>query len=244
MILNRRAIKGKYWNYRQSGRVIFGFTEMGFTWDDLVDVFPGFALLELKQTHSGIIHSTADIVPGLEGDGIILGETGTMAVIKTADCIPLFFWDETFSRAGIIHVGWRGLYEGIELNLLSRLERIGIPRSSLHFFIGPAIERHCYEVGPELAEKFSEKPYGRQIFFLKKNGQYDMDLPAGLVLSLKGAGIGDDRIENCRLCTFCLSERFPSFRRDRQTGARIYNFLTLSQPDRLFNFSLTGGGGG
>jgi len=228
MELNRQAFNGKYWNYRQSGRVLFGFTEKDFTWDDLLEIFPGFTLLELKQIHSGIIHASADIMPGLEGDGIILGETGTMAVIKTADCIPLFFWDETFSRAGIIHVGWQGLYQGIELNLLSRLDRAGIPRAGLHFFIGPAIERPCYEVGPELVDRFLEKPYGRQIFFLKENGQYEMDLPAGLVLSLKGAGISDDQIENCRLCTFCLEQRFPSFRRDRQTGARIYNFLTLS----------------
>lgn len=223
----------------------------GFELKDLSAFFPVEKIVELKQVHSNIIRFAGEIEPGSEGDGIILEQKNTLAVIKTADCVPLFFWRKGLAPknplpgkgglvAGIVHVGWQGLQKGIEKKLLELLEKKQIPFGDLRFFMGPAIEKDCYEVGPDLYEKFSGKEYRDEIFFKKRvapaahgsiskknQKKYLLDIKRGIFLSLIGSGIRDEQIEQTNLCTYCEKERFPSYRRERKTGLRIYNFLYL-----------------
>jgi copper oxidase (laccase) domain-containing protein len=95
------------------------------------------------------------------------------------------------------------------------------------FYLGPAIEKKCYPVGDELYRLFKKKPYSENIFTLRRDGKYLMDIKAGLIMSLRNSGIAAAQIQNCGLCTFCLPGRFPSYRRDGKTGKRIYNFFAL-----------------
>jgi YfiH family protein len=154
-----------------------------------------------------------------------------MAVIKTADCTPLFFRDSHYSIGGIIHIGWQGLLKGIEKKMVVLLkEGKSIPLENLHFYLGPAIEKGCYEVGEDLYEQFSKKSYREDIFFYKSHQQkrkYWMDVKKGISLSLQELGIPGSRIMDFRLCTFCEVERLPSYRRNKGTPNRIYNFLLL-----------------
>jgi YfiH family protein len=202
----------------------FGFTGSDFPAVDLKRLFPSRPLLFLKQVHSDRIVTAADWRPGMEADGLLLDQPGVVAVIQTADCLPLFFFDDARRRGGVIHVGWRGLHSGIEEKLA---ERLGAELGSFSFFLGPAIERECYEVGEELPPLFAKKSYGRRIFSRHGRGRYTMDLKAGLKLSLAALGIDPGRIQDSGLCTFCSRGRFPSYRRDGKTGKRIFNFLLL-----------------
>ncbi len=145
-------------------------------------------------------------------------------MIQTADCLPLFFFDRDQSRGGVIHVGWRGLQQGIETKLISLLGR---DRGKYDFYLGPAIERKCYEVGEELPVLFRGKTYADRIFTALGGGKYSMDLKYGLILSLDEAGIRPERIHDSGLCTYCSNGRFPSYRRDGKTGMRIFNFIML-----------------
>ena len=160
----------------------------------------------------------------MEADGLILERPGVVAVVQTADCLPLFFFDDERRCGGVVHVGWRGLLQGIEEKLV---ERLGGGLAGFSFYLGPAIERSCYEVGEELPELFAKKPYAKDIFALVNHGKYAMDLKAGVKLSLAARGVAADRIQDCGLCTFCSGGRFPSYRRDGKTGRRIFNFLQL-----------------
>jgi len=208
----------------QSAGLAFGFTETDFPAAGLKRLFPGQALLFLKQVHGDRIVAAADWRAGMEGDGLFLDRPGALAVIQTADCLPLFFFDDARGRGGVIHVGWRGLLLGIEERLVSRL---GAELGSFTFFLGPAIEKKCYEVGGELPGLFANKNYARHIFSENGRGKYGMDLKAGLKLSLAALGVAAVRIQDSGLCTFCSGGRFPSYRRDGKTGKRIFNFLQL-----------------
>jgi len=160
-----------------------------------------------------------------------------MAVIETADCTPLFFWyhDSTnYSIGGVVHIGWRGLLKGIEKKLLELLAAkfVNIDIRQLNVFLGPAIEKNCYEVGPDLYEMFSPKTYRDDIFSpldIKRDREYKylLDVKKGIRLSLRESGIPDQRIWESTLCTFCEKDRFPSYRRCPIPGKRIYNFLLL-----------------
>jgi YfiH family protein len=233
--LIRKCVNGHFLNYYENDWIVFGFTEIGFKLNDLSTYFSTQAqqLLELKQVHSNIIRFASQMESGMEGDGIILDEPATMAVIKTADCIPLFFRDSHYSIGGVIHIGWQGLLKGIEKKLVVLLEKEkSIPLENLYFYLGPGIEKDCYEVGTELYEKFSSKSYRENIFFYKsflKKTKYLMDVKKSICLSLGESGISPHRITDSAFCTFCEAQRFPSYRREKGTGSRIYNFLLLKE---------------
>jgi YfiH family protein len=227
----RKSINGCFFNYYENQGIVFGFTEKGFRLKDLSTYFHVQRLKELKQVHSDILCFSSEIseisegMEGMEGDGIILDEPGTMAVIKTADCTPLFFWEKNYAGAGVIHIGWQGLLKGIEKKLMTLLEERHLALNNLFFYMGPAIEWKCYQVGSDLYEKFAGKWYREKIFY-----QDRMDIKKGIFLSLQESGVPAERIMDGGICTFCEAKRFPSYRREKRngdTGGRIYNFLLL-----------------
>ncbi|MCX6554993.1 MAG: polyphenol oxidase family protein [Candidatus Aminicenantes bacterium] len=233
--LQTRSFEGLAIQVHENSRIIFGFTQVHFTAAALQRFFKPLPLVFLKQIHSARIITDSGRQPAesgrhrcqplSEGDGLFLEKPRVVAVIQTADCVPLFYFNDNFTAGGIIHVGWRGLCQGIEKNLLALLPPGSIGRYS--FYLGPAIEKKCYSVGEELPRLFTAKPYGRTIFTPASSGKYLMDLKEGLRLSLIESGISTDRIQDCGICTYCSHNRFPSFRRDGKTGKRIFNFLAL-----------------
>ncbi len=208
----------------ENERIIFGFSEINFSVAALQRFFKPRTLMFLRQIHSRTIITDNDWRTGSQGDGLLLQKPGIVAVIQTADCLPLFYFADDYSAGGVIHVGWRGLAQGIEDKLLEMLPG---NRQKYSFYLGPAIEKKCYPVGEELFRLFAAKSYGESIFTRRHDGKYLMDIKAGLVQSLRIAGINNHRIQDCGLCSYCLPEQFPSYRRDGQTGRRIYNFLSL-----------------
>ncbi|HUU06006.1 MAG TPA: polyphenol oxidase family protein [Patescibacteria group bacterium] len=225
--LSERIFEGHGLTVFENERLLFGYSAMGFTSTALQRFLAGRPLLFLKQTHSDHILYQADWLPAAAGDGLILQRPGAAAVIQTADCLPLFFFNDDQSRGGVIHVGWRGLHQGIEAKLISLL---GNDSGKYVFYLGPGIERKCYEVGEELPVLFRDKTYADRIFAALGGGKYSMDLKHGLTLSLRTAGIVPERIRDSGLCTYCSKGRFPSYRRDGKTGKRIFNFIILKDP--------------
>jgi copper oxidase (laccase) domain-containing protein len=80
-------------------------------------------------------------------------------------------------------------------------------RRHLHAAIGPGIGECCYEVGPEVAERFGGQ------------GRGHIDLTAANRRQLEESGVTPRRIYASNLCTMCRGEEFDSFRRDQ---ARIW----------------------
>ena len=78
---------------------------------------PEKQILHFHQTHSDRIiriASDADALsfqnqPEQEADAWLFSCGGWGAAILTADCVPLFLWDETASVFALAHCGWRGV---------------------------------------------------------------------------------------------------------------------------------------
>lgn len=231
----RKPFNGSYVHVYETPGMIMGFTEMDFSEEDLTPWFKPFRWVELEQIHADDIYLSSEIYPGMEGDGIILDQKDMAAVIKTADCTPLFFWNDDYSYGGVLHIGWRGLLKGIEQKLLRLLPKHPVPVDPrrLNFYLGPAIEQTCYPVNRDLYEAFAGKSYRDFIFSPAAqfghpgDGKYLLDVPGGIRFSLREVGIPDNRVSASSFCTFCEAERFPSYRRKPNTGKRIYNFLML-----------------
>lgn len=227
LIFKRSPVKESFINIYENNKITFGFTEKKFKLEYLLSIFEEYNIKELKQIHSDNIFFSSKIRPGLEGDGIILDQKKIIIIIKTADCIPLFLWNSKCSIGGIIHIGWRGLLNGIEKKLIDLLKNGGIDIKGLNFYFGPSIERGCYEVDNNLYNTFYSKNYRKNIFFKKSEKKYLMDIKKGIYLSLKESGILEKNIMDSNICTFCENHRFPSYRKNGKTENRIYNFLLL-----------------
>ena len=241
LTFNRIKRKGGFINVHETPQILLGFTELDFPLESLRQELSSYRLRELKQVHSDIIRFSSQIRQDSEGDGIILDESNCGAAIKTADCTPLCFWfprDSGSMGGGVIHIGWRGLLQGIELKVVDLLEKrfSSFTRRQLNIFLGPSIEKKCYEVGEDLYKAFSTKSYRDKIFSPISSGgvetgprKYWLDVKQGIRLSLQEAGIPAHQVAASSLCTFCEADRFPSHRRNPNSG-RIYNFLILKRP--------------
>ena len=127
-------------------------------------------------------------------------------MLITADCLPIAVARANGDRPGlaVLHVGWRGLLEGIAGAAVDRLGN-----GSLQAVIGPGIGPCCYEVGEEVAGPFRER-FGDDVL----QGR-NLDLPLAAERALQAAG--GARVERVDMCTSCHPDLFFSHRRD---GAR------------------------
>ncbi len=103
-----------------------------------------------RQVHgSGVLVVTA---PGRHGeaDALVTTTPGVGVGVATADCVPVVIEGAGF--AAVVHAGWRGVVAGVVEATLDRIASLGL--TAEHAAIGPAIGPCCYEVGPEVAERF------------------------------------------------------------------------------------------
>jgi polyphenol oxidase len=142
-------------------------------------------------------------------DGWWSDEPGQGMMLVTADCLPVAIARQNDAQPAlaVLHVGWRGLLEGIVENGAR-----AIADGALTAAIGPGIGPCCYEVGPDVAEPY-EAAFGAEVL---RNGR--LDLWRATELALERAGV--DEIERTDLCTYCHPELFFSHRRDRGTTGR------------------------
>ncbi|MBI3396233.1 MAG: laccase domain-containing protein [Spirochaetia bacterium] len=132
----------------------------------------------VKQVHSASIvevdsRYTTDRIPPDEAlgeaDALITNVPGVALLIKTADCLPILISTHSNNRSthwiGAVHAGWRGLAGGILENtldaILYKVQRAGLSVVDIGMTLGPAISGDVYEVGPEVAERFSAKTSGQ-----------------------------------------------------------------------------------
>jgi polyphenol oxidase len=142
-------------------------------------------------------------------DGWWSDEPGQGMMLVTADCLPVAIARRNGAAPAlaVLHVGWRGLLEGIAENGARALGS-----ESLAAAIGPGIGPCCYEVGSDVAEPF-EAAYGAEVLV---DGR--LDLWRSAELALERAGV--EEIERTDLCTYCHPELFFSHRRDRGITGR------------------------
>lgn len=147
-------------------------------------------------------------------------QPGKVAVVMTADCIPILFSDQQGTVIGAIHAGWRGLCDGIVTQALTKLP---VEPETLTIWIGPCIRQAHFEVGAEVLTAFTNvNPDYAQFFDLKNTTSSDRPVKylADLAGILKSelAHLGVTQVVDSGLCTFSDEKRFFSYRKTSITG--------------------------
>lgn len=189
-----------------------------------------FDIVWLKQIHADRIQFIEEAPHGrLRGDALATDKPGIFLIMKTADCLPVFLVDRSKRVIAAVHCGWRGT----GLRILERVVeemglRYGCRPASLLAALGPCIAASCYEVGEDVREAFRAENTAGNDFrpIAGRAGKYHFDLRAANRRQLIGAGLGVRHVFDVPACTHC-DPRFHSWRRDRDTSARLYNFIGM-----------------
>lgn len=118
----------------------------------------------LQQVHGDTFYNTEELSDTkiFEGDALYTKNINEVLVIRTADCMPIFFWSTDGKVIGIIHSGWKGTLAGITEKVLLQIQKQN-PNSQIRIFIGPCIRQKNYEVSKEVADLFA-KEYKEAIY--------------------------------------------------------------------------------
>jgi hypothetical protein len=133
--------------------------------------------------------------PGEHGDAdaLVTSTVGLALAVFTADCLGIVLHGDR--RVGVVHAGWRGIDRGV---VARAVDGVGVV-TDVH--IGPHIRSCCFEVGPEVAEKF--EPY----LATTTTGAVSVDLVAAVRAQLPVQPVVVEA------CTKCGTDTF-SHRRD------------------------------
>lgn len=165
----------------------------------------------LEQVHSNtVVEVSADsILP--KADASFTTKENVVCVVMTADCLPVLLCSKDGDKIAAVHAGWRGLESGIISNAVEALKT-----KDLSVWLGAAIGAECFEVGNDVREAFLKKSVDYASAFKKNGTQWLCDIYQLARIELTHLGITE--VFGGEFCTVSNSERFYSYRRDKQTG--------------------------
>lgn len=210
--------------YRAESLEQFGWLEYGFG-TRLSNGWPDLArLVTPKQIHSNrVLVVPADAPTGAtarlgEGDALVSLRPEFTIGVRTADCLPIIVVGGGTRSIGVIHAGWRGTVANIAgESVRAMVCQFGTEPGEIWAAIGPGIGACCFEVGPEVAERF------RGIFpeRVDLSHQTHIDLAEANRRLLIEAGVPASQIELSGLCTVCRAGEFHSYRREKERAGRM-----------------------
>jgi len=146
-----------------------------------------------------------------EVDGHFTAKAGLAPLVLVADCLPVALAGP--DGVAMLHCGWRGLATGI---VARGVKSVNAQAAA----IGPGIGACCYEVGPEVLERFADLGEGIA------DGRM-LDLAEVACRQLRTAGV--EPIESAGLCTSCEPGLFFSHRRDGERSGRQGGLVWLRE---------------
>lgn len=178
----------------------------------------------LRQIHSDRVVDAASVRDReQEGDALITNQATVSIGVRTADCVPLLILDSGKRAIAAVHAGWRGTAAHIAERAVEHLaSEFGSRSEDLFVAIGPCIRVCCYEVGEEVAKRFSEQfpEWGEE-----ERAMRNIDLVEANRRQLSVKGVPAQHVFDSGLCTACLSTQFFSYRREPENPGRMISVI-------------------
>jgi YfiH family protein len=194
---------------------------------DALDVDAG-RLVRVRQVHGAevaVARAGSDVRP--EADIIVSGDDQCALAIRVADCVPLLMADRRTGAVAAAHAGWRGLAAGVPAATVAALAReYGSRPVDLIAAAGPSIGACCYEVGPEVRDRFARAGFApsdldRWFSAAPRSGHSFFDGWAATRDQLVAAGLSPEQIFVSEMCTASHPDAFCSYRRDGSAAGRL-----------------------
>ncbi|WP_419766844.1 peptidoglycan editing factor PgeF [Arcobacter sp.] len=144
-------------------------------------------------------------------DALITKEKNLPIMVMVADCIPIFLSDENKKIIAVVHAGRNSTFLNIvQKTAIKMIEELGCKAKDIFVYLGPSIQKCCYEVSEEL-ETIAIKSFGKEFC----QNRY-LDLQGINIKQLNDIGIFNIEVSN--ICTKCSGEDFFSYRKDKNCG--------------------------
>ncbi len=173
-------------------------------------------VVSAKQVHGNNVEivKTEDrgkIIPAT--DGLVTRNKGVFLSITVADCLPVFILAKEKGVVGLIHCGWRGLAKNILKSSIQKItDNFQVTPKDILVGIGPGISKCHFEVGESVLNKF--QPFLKECAE-EREGKKFLDLKKIAQIQLLNLGVLPQNIEINPECTYCLKDKYFSFRRDK-----------------------------
>jgi len=116
-----------------------------------------------------------------KADGFVTKNKNVAIGILTADCAPIFFYDNKNKIIGAAHAGWKGCLNNICNSIIESMNSYGSNNINIEVIIGPCIGYQKYEVGKDLYNEFIIKDLKYKKYFKKKiNNKFTFNLAGAL----------------------------------------------------------------
>jgi purine-nucleoside/S-methyl-5'-thioadenosine phosphorylase / adenosine deaminase len=189
-------------------------------------------LVRLRQVHGAgvVVRRLGDPLPSgwrPEADIVVSNDPRVAIAIQTADCVPLLIADSRTGAVAAAHGGWRGLAAGVPSAAVAALAREFDARpTDLVVAVGPSISAPAYEVGPDVAERFTGAGFdgdrlARWFSDGDREGRWQFDGWQAAADQLAAAGVPSHQIHIAGLCTAAYPSLFCSYRRDGKGAGRM-----------------------
>lgn len=167
----------------------------------------GIAVADLDELPAGAAEPVADAA--------VTARAGRVAVVRTADCLPVLLAAADGQAVAVAHAGWRGLAGGVIEATVAALRVRLAPGTALVAWLGPAIGPERFEVGEEVRATFLAADAGAVGAFTRgRADRWMCDLY--LLARRRLQALGVTAIHGGGLCTYADESRFYSHRRDVQ----------------------------
>ena len=190
-------------------------------------------LILINQTHSSKVVriNKNNLNKKTNADGMITSLEDVVLGILTADCAPVFIYDNKKRFICCLHSGWRGTLNNISKNAIKLFDKYNIRSSDLIAIIGPCLGIKNYEVGKDFERKFIKKNIDYSKFFRNKNKTKSFFNLRGVIkYQLKQLGL--KKIHNVYLDTYNNESLFFSHRRSthkgERTSGRLINIISFT----------------
>ena len=151
--------------------------------------------------------SKAEIIS--DCDALITDQNQYLLTVTVADCLPIYFYDQNKKVIAIAHAGWRGVVSKIAGEVINQF--INYYHSDLRdikVFIGPHLKDCHFEVKNDVASQFKLSDS------VIKDEKIYINLAAAVKNQLVESGVSGSNISISQECTYCLTDKYFSFRRD------------------------------
>ncbi len=162
-------------------------------------------------------------------DALVTKESGIILTLTGADCFPVYFEDKTTGVIGIAHCGWRGIVGGIIGKTIASVIEIGGKAENIVLTIGPGICTKHFEIKEDVLSYFL--PYTE---FIQRDKDIRVDLKGIIRKQASEADVLSENIIDTDECTYCLPEKYFSYRRDKPEHLEAQIAFIIQFPHRKF----------
>ena len=204
---------------------------------------PSGRLVSVNQVHGREVVTVrrdveADVLNAMQqerprADALVSDAADVALLVRAADCVPLLIGDARTGAAAAVHAGWRGTAARVAVAAIDALARdFGSRPGDLVVAIGPAIGSCCYEVGSDLVDAFAAAGHERYLidrwFMTPRDQRMRLDVTGANRDQLMLAGVREENIHACGLCTAMHLDVLTSYRAERDKAGRIAGVIRAS----------------